>query len=1241
MKNWFTNIPLLVGIVLINVFFTDNVSKYSPQETEVVIVDQSLLNYQTLLKDLPKDITVVLAGNSLIDLKTKLTKYSGLKRIHLLTHGSDGDLILAGIHLQQSNIAQYRDFWQTLKTSTAIDAELLIYSCDLASGKKGQAFVRSLSEHLSMSVAASTDPTGGAKNGGNWSLEYVAGSVDHHGVLAPTFYDGLLIPKFSALLGSSSPLQNFIASGQTELIYGDFDNDGDVDIHSYPGPGNNNDFWQNNGNGTFTKATNLASNPFRDLTNKAAFANKQFTFVADFDNDGDVDVLATLRGGDKNIFYQNNNGTFVEKKGANSPFNGITIAQNTQIIFGDFDNDGDIDLDTWDGDLNHANDFWVNNGSGGFAKLTDNTQNPFRNLGYVGGFYASAAFAHVADWDNDGDDDIYLSKYDNNVLNVFLRNTNGVFAKETGANSPFNAIPQNIAFNQFIYGDFDADGDIDIQATANNSNFFFYRNNGSGTFSSVSGNDNPFDLLTYKSPFYNTATKAFVADWDHDGDDDVFNTQWDNANANVLLIQTGAAAKLTSTSPVKNSGSVSVSANIVLNFDKALNVVAGKNIVIKRANNTTFATIPVNNTQVTGGNSPSITINPTADLDGVTTFYILIDKGAFVDADGRPFAGLSAATDFAFTTAATPVTPTVTTASAATIGTTSAALGGNVTSDGGLSVTDRGIVWGIASGPTIANNKVQNTSGTGAFNATVGSLQEGTRIYVRAYATNAVGTTYGNEVNFYTKTRVVSMARVGTTPTNANTISYDVVFAQSVTGVSTDDFSVTVTGAATATVSAVSGSGTTYTVDIAVSGGNGTVRLDLTNPAGTIPNVNQNYTSAPLYTIYRTTEASNYFRKLTLSGNWNVAATWQSSADQSYWITATSAPTSSAGSVQIAADATVILPSGVNATSGILTNSGQLIINGALSVTGAVTSTGTLAGSGTITSSTTTSSGIIAPGNSPGILSVSGAAASNNIVNIELAGTTPGTGYDQLLVSGALSLSGTLNVTLGAGYTPVLNDEFTVIDAGSISGSFTTVNLPPVAPRVWNTTYNNVTGTLILKVVLDPLPVTLIRFGAEKHEGQILLSWQTTSETNSSHFKIERSDKNLKWVETGDVAAVGESSMLQNYTYTDTQPLSGENLYRLKMVDVDGSFAYSKIVSVHFESKRLSAYPNPVSEKLFIKDGPTVNSVKLYNVNGILVFSAASFPEKGLDVRPLASGMYIVNITDQSGKVETLKFVKE
>ncbi len=89
--------------------------------------------------------------------------------------------------------------------------------------------------------------------------------------------------------------------------------------------------------------------------------------------------------------------------------------------------------------------------------------------------------------------------------------------------------------------------------------------------------------------------------------------------------------------------------------------------------------------------------------------------------------------------------PTVTTTTASAITASSAALGGNVTADGGATITERGIVWATTASPTTANNKVAMGSGTGIFSQTVGSLPSGTIIYYRAYATNSVGTSYGDE----------------------------------------------------------------------------------------------------------------------------------------------------------------------------------------------------------------------------------------------------------------------------------------------------------------------------------------------------------------------------------------------------------------------------------------------------------------------------------------------------------------
>ncbi len=95
--------------------------------------------------------------------------------------------------------------------------------------------------------------------------------------------------------------------------------------------------------------------------------------------------------------------------------------------------------------------------------------------------------------------------------------------------------------------------------------------------------------------------------------------------------------------------------------------------------------------------------------------------------------------------------PTVTTTAQTLITTASADLGGNVTSDGGATVTDRGIVWHTSTNPTTANNKVANGTGTGTFSAAVRSLPTNTTIYARAYAINSAGTSYGSNISFTTQ----------------------------------------------------------------------------------------------------------------------------------------------------------------------------------------------------------------------------------------------------------------------------------------------------------------------------------------------------------------------------------------------------------------------------------------------------------------------------------------------------------
>lgn len=95
--------------------------------------------------------------------------------------------------------------------------------------------------------------------------------------------------------------------------------------------------------------------------------------------------------------------------------------------------------------------------------------------------------------------------------------------------------------------------------------------------------------------------------------------------------------------------------------------------------------------------------------------------------------------------------PAVTTATVSAITQTSASTGGNVTGDGGAKVNARGVCWNTTGNPEITNTKTVDGVGTGTFTSTLSQLTAGTTYYVKAYATNEVGTAYGNEVSFTTE----------------------------------------------------------------------------------------------------------------------------------------------------------------------------------------------------------------------------------------------------------------------------------------------------------------------------------------------------------------------------------------------------------------------------------------------------------------------------------------------------------
>ncbi|MCE6992884.1 T9SS type A sorting domain-containing protein [Dyadobacter sp. CY323] len=178
----------------------------------------------------------------------------------------------------------------------------------------------------------------------------------------------------------------------------------------------------------------------------------------------------------------------------------------------------------------------------------------------------------------------------------------------------------------------------------------------------------------------------------------------------------------------------------------------------------------------------------------------------------------------------------------------------------------------------------------------------------------------------------------------------------------------------------------------------------------------------------------------------------------------------------------------------------------------------------------------------------------------------------------------------------------------------------------------------------NPLPVTLVEFTARPEGRTTLLSWSTTMETNSDRFEIERSQTGKNWQKIGTVRSNQESTSLLNYSFTDSKPLDGANLYRLKMVDLDETFAYSQIKDVDFSASAY-LYPNPVigNENLIINamDWSSIKQVKVINAMGKTVFEASNALSTGINTKNLAAGSYFVKMIHVNGSVSTHKFVRQ
>lgn len=173
------------------------------------------------------------------------------------------------------------------------------------------------------------------------------------------------------------------------------------------------------------------------------------------------------------------------------------------------------------------------------------------------------------------------------------------------------------------------------------------------------------------------------------------------------------------------------------------------------------------------------------------------------------------------------------------------------------------------------------------------------------------------------------------------------------------------------------------------------------------------------------------------------------------------------------------------------------------------------------------------------------------------------------------------------------------------------------------------------------LPVKLSAFTVKLTGATAEITWTTDMEENSDRFEIERSLDGINWTKAATVKSKGNSTIVNHYNYNDALKLSGSVSYRLKMIDIDGSAAYSPIRTVKAEcAVEMSMFPNPAVNYVMIsgKDNNAKN-VQLFNQSGQMLKQMSGNGNINFSVAEFKSGNYIVRVVDATGVAKSFKLI--
>ncbi len=431
-----------------------SLSRFSAAGSTLAIIDAGVTDWELLASGVTPDTQLAVLDTSrdgIEQIGEILSQHRHISALHLISHGSPGNLQLGNSTLNAENLEKYRPHLQQWQTALAPNADILLYGCSVAKSPTGKAFIEQLSRLTGANIAASATPTGNPEKGGNWKLEARIGKI-----LSPLAIQPKARRAYPAILATSFTEDTSISLpgvASNSVAWADYNLDGFPDLLLA-------------GNSTSGAIAKLYKNTGTSFTEDTSIALPGVAYSsvawADYNGDGKPDFLLSGDTGTQPIakLYKNTGTSFTEDTSIALP--GV-IAGST--AWADYNGDS-------------LRDFLLSGGStsGAIATLYLNTGTSFTADTSIALPGVGAGSVAWADYNGDGKPDFLLtgSTASGGIAKLYLNNGTS-FTEDTSI-----ALP-GVDNSSVAWADYNGDGKPDFLLTGNTASGYIsklYKNTG-------------------------------------------------------------------------------------------------------------------------------------------------------------------------------------------------------------------------------------------------------------------------------------------------------------------------------------------------------------------------------------------------------------------------------------------------------------------------------------------------------------------------------------------------------------------------------------------------------------------------------------------------------------------------------------------------------------------------------------------------------------------------------------------